>query len=200
MTEDRANKLIREAADIMTAYPVETERLYLRLFTPDDLEDFFEYISQKELQRLSGNPEINTRKEARESLEWLIGQNRICPTRFAIALRGTGKVIGNFCVNFYPFLLNDPALEGKKGLSLSFVLNENYQRRGLMTELLKRIIDYFLKEHGFDFLNAGYFDFNEGSKRLQEKAGMHPYIEHTFEHKGEMLNVKEMMICREDLQ
>ena len=36
MTEDRAKQLIREAADIMTAYPVETERLYLRLFTPDE--------------------------------------------------------------------------------------------------------------------------------------------------------------------
>lgn len=200
MTEERSKELIREAADIMTAYPIETDRLVLRPFIPEDFEDFFEYITQKELQRLSGNPEISTRKEARESFERILNQNRLCPSKYAAVLKETGKVIGNFCIDIYPFLLKDTSLDDKKGLSLSFVVNEKFQRRGLMTELLRRVIPYFLKEHGFDFLNAGYFDFNEGSRRLQEKAGMHPYMEHTFELKGETLNVKEMIIYKEDVK
>lgn len=200
MTEERSKEIIREAAELMTAFPIGTERLVLRPFLEEDFEDFFEYITQKELQRLSGNHEISTREKARESFDWLMEKNADCATRYAVVLRETGKVVGNFCIDFYPFLLHDSALEGKKGLSLSLVLNEKYQRRGLMTELLRRVIDYFLKERGFDFLNSGYFDFNEGSRRLQEKAGMRPYIEHEFELNGETMHVKEMMIRREELE
>lgn len=199
MTRERAREILAEASAAMKEDPIATERLLLRPFEEADFEDFFEYVTQKELQRLSGNPSVSTREEARESFDWFMEQNRICVTKFAAVLRQTGKVVGNFCIDIYPFIMADPALEGKKGVSVSLVLNERYQRRGLMTELMRRVMRYFLNEHGFDFVNSGYFYFNEGSRKIQERAGMHPYMDHVFELNGEAIPVHEMILFRAEL-
>ena len=39
---------------------IQTERIRLRPFVEEDFLNFFEYIIQKEQQRLSGNPRIST--------------------------------------------------------------------------------------------------------------------------------------------
>lgn len=198
MTEERVKEILAEASALMTSEPISTSRLLLRPFYESDFEDFCEYITQKELQRLSGNPDIDTREEAREAFDRLMEQNGICVTRFAAELKETGKVVGNFCINVYPFVKEDESLADKKGVSVSLVLNEEYQRRGLMTELLQRAIRYFLAEHDFDFVNSGYFDFNEGSRKIQERAGMRRYMDHVFEHNGQRILTHEMIIFRGD--
>lgn len=199
MTDERVKEILAEASAVMAADPLTTERLLLRPFEEADFEDFFEYASQKELQRLSGNPSVSTREEARESFDRFMEQNRKCVTKFAVVLKETGKVAGNFCIDLYPFIKADPALEDKKGVSVSLVLNERYQRQGLMTELMRRVMRYFLAEHGFDFVNSGYFYFNEGSRKIQERAGMHPYMDHVFELNGEAILVHEMILFRTEL-
>lgn len=199
MTDEQVSSILREASARMLARPIETERLYLRPFSEEDFEDFCEYITQRELQRLSGNPRIETREQARESFDRLMERNRELTTFFAVVLRETGKVVGNFCINVYPFVKEDPDLAGRRGVSLSLVLNERFQRRGLMTELMRRVMRYFLIEEGFDFVNSGYFVFNEGSRKIQERAGMRPYIVHHFEYEGEVIETREMILFREEL-
>lgn len=199
MTDEQVASILTDASARMLARPIETERLILRPFSEDDLEDFSEYITQRELQRLSGNPRIETEEEAREAFDRLLEHNREVVTRFAAVLKETGKVVGNFCINIYPFVKEDPSLEDKRGVSISLVLNEKYQRRGLMTELMKRVMRYFLIEEGFDFVNSGYFVFNEGSRKIQERAGMRPYIVHHFEYEGEVIETREMILFREEL-
>lgn len=199
MTDEQVKAILLDASDSMLSRPLETERLLLRPFREADFEDYFEYVTQKELQRLSGNPSISTREEAREGFDWILQQNRTCVTHFAAELRESAKVVGSFSIGVYPFIKADPALEGKRGVSISLVLNEKYQRRGLMTELMRRVAVYFLKEQGFDFVNSGYFDFNEGSRKIQERAGMHPYMDHVFEHGGERILTHEMIIFSNEL-
>ncbi len=194
---ERAKLLLTEISGWMTAAPVETARLRLRPFEETDFPDYFEYAVQKELQRLSGNPEVRTEAEAREVFDRYLPEK--CghpPTHFAIIFQSSGKVIGCFSIGFYPFLATDNTLQNKRGVSLSFVLNEDYQRRGLMTELLKRAFDFLLFEHDLDFVNCGYFEFNEGSRRLQEKVGMRPYMEHVYPEGS--IRTLERILCRED--
>lgn len=200
MTEERVNAILAEASALMTSEPISTSRLFLRPFIDSDFEDFCEYITQRELQRLSGNPAISTREQARESFDWILERNLALTTRFAAVLKENGRVVGNFCVDVYPFIRADERLADKKGLSVSLVLNEKYQRRGLMTELLQRVIRYFLAEHGFDFINSGYFDYNEGSRKIQQRAGMRHYMDHTFEYEGNIIPVHEMIIYRGDIE
>ena len=196
---ERAKAVLTEVSGLMTAEPVETARLLLRPFVESDFPDYFEYAVQPEQQRLSGNPAISTEAEAREAFDGFLPEK--CghpPTHFAVVFKPEGKVVGNFTIGYYPFLQKDESLAGKRGVSLSFVLNENYQRRGLMTELLSRALDYLLGEHGLDFVNCGFFEFNEGSRRLQEKVGMRHYTEHIYPNGN--IRTQEMILFREEYE
>lgn len=194
---ERAKETLSAVSAWMTAEPIETARLMLRPFAEADFPDFFEYMAQPEQQRLSGNPEVRTEAEAREVFDHALAENASHPpTYFAIVLRETGKVIGNFSISLYPFIEADASLRDRRGVSLSFVLNENYQKRGLMTELLTRALAYYLGEHDLDYVNCGYFEFNEGSRRLQHKVGMRYYMDHVFP-KGN-IRTEEMILFREE--
>lgn len=54
---------------------------------------------------------------------------------------------------------------------IGYWLGESFWGKGIMTEAVKRMVDY-----GFNHLNlvrifTGVFDFNKGSQRVLEKAG-----------------------------
>ncbi len=194
----RAKQLLAEVSARMTSVPVETERLFLRPFEEADFSDYFEYAVQREQQRLSGNPVVSTEAEAREVFAFLSERETHPPTSFAIVYKPESRVVGNFSISVHPFLETDEALACKRGVSLSFVLNERYQRRGLMTELLARVLDVFLGAYGLDYVNCGYFAFNEGSRRLQEKVGMRHYSEHIYPNGN--IPVVEMILFREEYE
>ena len=44
-----------------------------------------------------------------------------------------------------------------------------------MPEAVKAVIDYLFNVINLDFLTCGYYDFNNQSKRVQEKCGFKPY-------------------------
>lgn len=195
MNNEAIKAFLAEISLCMQNKPIETERLLLRRYRAADFADYFEYMSQKELCRLCGQYPAETEEETRT---WFEAQQLVQPNRFAIVHKADKKVIGFFSLGVYPFLENDAALAGLRGVSLSLGINENYQRKGLMSELYPAAIDYYFEECKLDFVNSGYFAFNEGSKRIQEKAGMKPYIEHTFEFDGKDILVKEMIIFRKE--
>ena len=197
MDEVTAKEVLAEVSAEMIRSPIETERVLLRLFRETDFSDYYEYAAQKEQQRLSGNTRVETEEQAREVFDWILSPER-SPLCFALEWKPTGKVIGNFSIGYYPFLAKDPTLAEKRGVSLSFILNESYWRQGIMTEMLTAAFPFFFEKAGLDYVNAGYFSFNEGSRRLQEKVGMRPYLEHEIEREGEKLCVREMILFRED--
>ena len=176
---------------------IETERIRLRPFTETDFSDFFEYVIQKELQRLSGNPNISTEKEARELFDNMLVKNGY-PIRFAIELKAISKVIGNFSINHYPFWEEGDVLKNKIGVSLSFVLNENYWRRGIMTEVLKNAIEWLFTVSELEYVNAGFFLFNKASEKLQRKVGMKPYRKHIITIGGKEIETQEMIILKKE--
>ena len=197
MSQEKAKAILAAASQALQRSGLETERLRLRLFREEDFPDFCAYILQKEQQRLSGNEEIDTAEEARELFAWLLHPQHP-PLHFAIVLKEEDRVVGNFSLGYSPFLDSDPRLADKRGLSLSFVLNEDYWRRGLMTELLRAALDWVFRETDLDFVNTGYFVFNEGSRRVQDKAGMPPFGSFVFERDGKRIPTEEMLLTRAD--
>ena len=192
---DREKALLKEISDRMITDPIETEKALLRPFRESDRADYLEYISQPELRRLAGE-NCNTEQEMNETFDWILSLPVV--THFAIELKETGRAAGNFSIGIYPFIKDNSDFDGKRGVSLSFVLNEKYQRKGIMTEILSEAIDYYLGRMWLDFVNAGYFEFNEGSRRLQEKCGMKHWMHHTFEFQGQEIKTCEMILWRED--
>lgn len=197
MPREKREEILAEVSARLQQEPLETERLYLRLYREEDFPDFAAYILQKEQQRLAGNCEIDTEAEARELFARLLRPPQ-APRSFAIVLKAENRVVGNFSLGASPFLDEDPLLAEKRGLSFSLVLNEDYWRRGLMTELLRAALAWSFTHTELDYVNTGYFLFNEGSRRVQEKAGMRPYARSVFERDGKRIPTEEMLLTRED--
>ena len=194
---EEQSEILAAASVCMQREPLETERLRLRLFREEDFPDFCAYILQKEQQRLAGNPEIDTETEAREEFDWVLHPKHP-PRSFALVLKEEDRVVGNFSLGASPYLEEDPTLREKRGLSLSFVLNEDYWNRGLMTELLRAALDWVFTHAELDYVNTGYFAFNEASRRVQEKAGMRPYGSSVYERDGKRIPTEEMLLTREE--
>lgn len=54
---------------------------------------------------------------------------------------------------------------------LSYCVDEAYRRRGLASEMLKRVCDKLLLEEGFSVLFCNCYADNEASVRVIQKAG-----------------------------
>lgn len=73
---------------------IETERLLIRNYNENDLDDLYEYLSDKETVRFEPYSAMSL-EEAKKNLEWRISSDEI----FAIELKEKsnekGKMIGN---------------------------------------------------------------------------------------------------------
>ena len=198
MEHDKQGQTVfSELLPIFTDEPVRTTRLLLRPFRSSDLPDLYEYLSQKEQQRLAGNPPVDSLDDAREALEWFLAP-AVPQIYLAIVLTEENKVIGNLTLGRYPFLDSDPVLRALRGVSLSYVLNENYWRRGLMTELLRAVYPLLFGKGGLDYIQSGYFPFNTASAALQRKLGMRLWTNGSFEQNGQRIETREMILFREE--
>lgn len=173
---------------------IQTERLSLRPLENTDLEDFFEYIADEHLCRMAGLDPIRDKDTAQKILNDFIRDGV-----YAILCKENGKVIGNFAVEPLNALFqSDPALQGKTGVSLSFALSAAYQRRGFVSEVLTGMLDQLFLTEKLDFINCGYFAFNEPSRRLQEKFGFRHYLTHFVSRPGGDIETVENILFRED--
>ena len=71
-SDHQIKQTIAEISSLLAAHPLETSRLMLRPFRPSDLEDLYEYLSQKEQQRLAGNPPCDTVDDAKMRLDYIL--------------------------------------------------------------------------------------------------------------------------------
>ena len=196
MNEAQKQTLAQLSA-ILVREPVRTARLLLRPFAEADLPDLFAYLSQPEQQRMSGNPKVETLRDAQDVLHFYTDPSHP-PYSFALELLAEKKVVGNVSIRIYPFLESDEQLGEPRGVSLSYVLNENYWRRGLMSEVLRELYAVLFEKGKLEYINSGYFAFNTASAALQQKLGMKPWMEHVVERDGQRIPTKEMLLWRAD--
>ena len=177
---EKQKRILREISALLLSEPTETERLLLRPFRKTDLSELYEYLSQKEQQRLAGNPPVDSLDDAREVLDWILDPSRPSHS-LAIVLRAENKVIGNLTLGKCPFLEDDEKLRALRGVALSYVLNERYWRKGYMTELLRAVYPILFEKGRLDYIQSGYFAFNTASAALQNKLGMRHWTDGVFE-------------------
>ncbi len=150
---------------------IKTNRLILRPFKWEDLNDFFEYASVEDVGERAGWPHHKTQDETLIILNRFIKQDKT----FAICLKENNKVIGSLGIEKYG--MEDVLSEffDYKGREIGFVLSKDYWGQGLMPEAVKAVIDYLFNEKNLDFIMCGYFIFNVQSKKVQIKCGFKPY-------------------------
>lgn len=157
---------------------LETAHLSLRKVEPGDYEVYFrDYLMDKEMDRLMCRSGCETEEDALLSFDWFLHKEE---RAYVIVYKESGCVIGNLTVYNTPpaVIAEDPAFAGQSGRALSFAMSPAWQRRGLMFEAVRGVIDHLFHAESTDYISCGYLSFNEPSRRLQEKLG---FTYHTTE-------------------
>jgi ribosomal-protein-alanine N-acetyltransferase len=147
----------------ITGVRLETERLILRPWAMDDLQDFYAYASIEGLGQMAGWMPHKTIAESKAILDLFIRHKKV----FAIELKETGTVIGSLGIE-EPDPDPEVALLGRE---LGFVLHKSYWGNELAPEAVKVIKSWCFDTLGYDFLTCSHFDWNNRSRRVIEKTG-----------------------------
>lgn len=148
----------------ISAVRLQTERLVLRAWRENDLDDFYEYAKVDGVGQMAGWVPHKDKDESRRILGSFIEGKRV------LAIEYEGKVIGSLGIELYEEK-NYPELRHYAGREIGYVLSKDYWGRGIMPEAVRAVIDYLFGEVGLDFILVGHFDWNRQSARVIEKCG-----------------------------
>ena len=147
--------------------PIETERLVLRAFEPEDLDAVHAMRSDPRVTRYL-YWDVHTREESRAALEQRIGFRGILKEGDVLAVawveRTSGEIVGDL-------ILRCLSTEHSVG-ELGFVVLPDHQGHGYATEASRAMLSVAFDEIGFHRV-VGHLDArNVASARVLEKLGM----------------------------
>lgn len=147
----------------ITKTVLETNRLILRAFELNDLDDLYDYAKVYGVGEMAGWSCHKNKEESLDILNMFIREKKT----FAIVLKENNKVIGSIGLE-----ICQEDLEGYnslKGREIGYAMNKKYWGKGIMVEAVSKIIDHYFKNESYDFFTAQYFEYNVRSKRVLEK-------------------------------
>jgi RimJ/RimL family protein N-acetyltransferase len=139
---------------------METERLMIRNFIPDDWKDLHEYLSIQDV--LKYEPEDASDKEDCKKKALERSQGNIF---WAVCLKENAKMIGHVCI--FP-------TEPSEFLTweIGYIFNPKYYGKGYATEACRTILQYGFEELGAHRIIAMCNPENTKSWRLLERLSM----------------------------
>lgn len=145
-----------------------TDRLLLRSFTPEDANDIFEYLHKPTVNCFSCM-KLETMDEAIKAAADRSKEKD--GLYLAIVLKKSGKVIGEI---FAEPESSDPENDKSKMDTYSpcWMLNNEYKKKGYMYEAVKAVYDYLFRELGARRIYIYTEDYNIPCQKLCEKLGM----------------------------
>ena len=142
---------------------LKTERLILRPFTLEDLNDFYEYARVDGVGQMAGWIPHQNIEKSKQILDNFISEKK------TFAITYNNKVIGSLGIEFYDEK-KIPEYNFQKGREIGFVLSKDYWGQGFMPEAVKAVIKYLFEEVKLDFITCEHFNDNLLSKRVQVKC------------------------------
>ena len=151
-------------AGLFTADEVETSRLRLRMFGPDDLDPMSEITRDPEVMRYIGHGHPLTREETRANLANIVAAfRRRGFGRWALVLKETGALVG------YCGLSNG---NEEVGVELAYMLARGAWGRGLALEAGRACLRYGFERLGLGSIAGLTMHDNSRSRRVLENLGM----------------------------
>ncbi|HEX8723585.1 MAG TPA: GNAT family N-acetyltransferase [Pyrinomonadaceae bacterium] len=143
---------------------LETARLRLRMFRPEDLDAMSEITRDPEVMRFIGHGHPMTREETRANLETILAAfRRRGFGRWALELKETGGLVG-YC--------GLSGGHGGAGVELAYMLARGAWGRGLAQEAGRACLRYGFERLGLDAIAGLTFKDNLRSRRVLERLGM----------------------------
>ena len=145
---------------------IETERLLLRRFQPDDAEVMFRsWASDGEVTRyLTWQPHSDVGATKKLLAAWVKQYSRKDRYHWCIEWKETNEPIGSIGL----VRLEEEIETGEIG----YCMAKEYWGRGIMTEALSAVIEYLFVNVGFHRLQACHNTQNPASGKVMKKCGM----------------------------
>lgn len=149
--------------DIIKKKLIKTERLELKPCTEADLDELVGLLTNAEITKTFMVPSYESIEQYKDLARKLIEFSRVDNlTHLESGIFLDGKLIG---------FINDCGFDDEE-LEIGYVISPEYKGQGYATEAVGAMLAE-LKVMGFRRVTAGFFEGNEGSKRVMEKCGMH---------------------------
>ena len=159
---------------------IDTERLQMREFTLDDADAVYEFSTNAEVTRFTGDEgTVKSKKDAENLIRdiWLAEYEQYGYARYALIHKGDRKVIGFCGVKFIPeFDLPD----------IGYRMLPEYWGKGLGTEAVRAALEYARTALGLNEIVAEAVVENTASNRLLLKVGLR--LVDTYEKYGFKVN------------
>lgn len=139
---------------------LETHRLLLRPFSVEDLDDFHSYCVNPNVGNSGGWKPHESVEESKAVLISCIENND-----WAIVYQENNTVIGS--ISF----ITDVKRRVDNAHMIGYSLSEDYWSMGIMTEAVKRVLQYAFEEANALLVAVYHFPFNDKSRRVIEKCG-----------------------------
>lgn len=143
---------------------IQTERLLLRQWKFEDLDDLFAYAKNPNVACPANWEPHQNKCVALQVLKSYITSKEI----WAIELKKVKKVIGQ--LKMYPDHNRGKFSERNHAKFINYALAEEYWGHGYMTEAVKAVVEYAFKTD-IELITAFHFPDNNKSKRVLEKCG-----------------------------
>lgn len=153
---------MEQSVKVMENTPVlATGRLILRKFTPDDLDDLFAILCDKEVNTFLPWFPARTKEEARAHLETVFLQAYRQPAayRYAVCLKAGDRPVGYVCVGDAP------------AYDLGYALKKECWHQGIATEAAGAVMAR-LAQNGYPYVTATHDVRNPRSGQVMRKLGM----------------------------
>lgn len=152
------------------SYVLETERLILRMPTPDDAEAVFVWVSDPKVNRFMPYALYTSVDEARRWLESLADPDH-SDYNFGFVRKSDGVMIGSGSIG--------PRAERGGSWSFGYNIRSDCWNQGYTTEAAKAMIRFAHETFGVRDFDANHAIANPASGRVMEHCGL------TFDHYSE---------------
>ena len=160
---------------------IESERLLLRQFSLNDIEAVYQFNSNVELHRYTGDEIINSRQRAEQIIKdiWLKDYTNYGYGRWALIYKPENKIIGFAGLKY---------LAEIGETDIGYRILPQYWGKGLVSEISKQIILYGFNELNLKRIIGIAMPENIASCKVLEKIGFSFYKEDGYHGDGNTYN------------
>ena len=160
---------------------IESERLLLRQFSLNDIEAVYQFNSNVELHRYTGDEIINSRQHAEQIIKdiWLKDYTNYGYGRWALIYKPENKIIGFAGLKY---------LAEIGETDIGYRILPQYWGKGLVSEISKQIILYGFNELNLKRIIGIAMPENIASCKVLEKIGFSFYKEDGYHGDGNTYN------------
>lgn len=148
---------------------LETARLILRDYVPEDLDAYFRLKTDEETMYYLQDIRLSSREEAEREFAEVLA-DAVSPDRrfyfLHMELKDTGEQVGSI-----GYTVREAAPPGKL-VDAGYFSYRKFWGRGYMTEALRRLIAFAFEEDGVYRFSTGCLTENRGSERVMQKCGL----------------------------